>query len=102
MVETATPAPLPAAPTPRGFEGVFNVLDGIGGSVDRIGGIVETVADGAEDVARGKAAISNQRLDRDERELGIALRLAGFERGDNKLTILAVAAAAVALIVIMN
>lgn len=96
---TATPGP---APTARGFEGVWNFLDGIGGTVDRVGGIVETVADGAEDVARGKAAIINQRQDKQERALGMALRLQGFERGDNKFTILAVAAAAVAVIVLMN
>lgn len=87
---------------PKGFEKVWNFADGVGGLVERVGGVVDLVADGAEDVARGKAAISNQRLDKQERELGLALRLKGFERGDNKLTIVAVAAAAVALIVLMK
>lgn len=87
---------------PKGFEKVWAVFDGIGGAAERVGGIVDVVADGAEDVARGKAAIAKQRLDKQERELGLALRLAGFERGDNKLTILAVAAAAVAVIVLMR
>lgn len=87
---------------PKGFEKVWGFIDGVGGAAERVGGIVDVVADGAENVARGKAAIANQRLDKQERELGLALRLAGFERGDNKLTILAVAAAAVAVIVLMR
>lgn len=87
---------------PKGFEGVFNTIDGVGGVANRLAGIVDTAANGAEDIARGKAAISNQRYDAQERELGLALRLAGFNRGDNKLTIVAVAAAAVALILMMK
>lgn len=90
------------AKAPEGFAKVFGFLDGVGGAAQRVGGIVDIVADGAEDVARGRAAVQNQRLDTQERELGMALRLQGFERGDNKLTILAVAAAAVALIVLMK
>lgn len=100
MADTATPA---AAPTGTGVWAQVNgFLDGAGGAASRLGGIVNTVADGAEDVARGRRAVHEERLDVQERELGMALRLAGFNRGDNKLTILAVAAAAVAVIVLMR
>jgi hypothetical protein len=99
MAETATAAP---AATPNGWAGVWGFLDGAGGAVSRLGGIVNTVSDGAEDIARGRRAIHEEQQDRQERELGLALRLAGFERGDNKLTIFAVAAAAVAVIVLMR
>lgn len=92
----------PAKAPTSGFASVWGFLDGVGGAAQRVGGIVDVVADGAEDVARGRAAVQNQRLDTQERELGLALRLQGFERGDNKLTILAVTAAAVALIVLMK
>lgn len=97
-----TPAPI-SAPAGSGVWGTVNgFLDGAGGAATRLGGIVNTVADGAEDVARGRRAIHEERLDVQERELGMALRLAGFNRGDNKLTIFAVAAAAVAVIVLMR
>ena len=85
-----------------GWAKVNGFLDGLGGAVDAVGGIVDTVADGAEDVARGKAAISNQNLDKKQRELDLALQLQGFKRGDNRLMIGAFAAAAVALILLMR
>lgn len=83
-----------------GWDKVNGFLDGLGGAVGAVGGIVDTGADIAEDVARGKAAISNQNLDKQSREIDLALRMQGFQRGDNKLVILAVAAAAVALIML--
>jgi hypothetical protein len=91
-----------AAATPSGWAGVWGFLDGVGGAADRLGGIVNTVADGAEDVARGRAAIHEEQQNRQQRDLDMALQLAGFERGDNKLMILAVAVAAVAVIVLMR
>lgn len=72
-----------ASDTPSGWGGVFGFLDGVGGVADRLGGIVDTGADAAEDIARGKAAIADQQLDKDQRELDMALQLAGFDRGDN-------------------
>lgn len=97
MAETTT-----TAPAQSGWGRVNGFLDGLSGATDRIGGIVDTVADGAEDVARGRAAISEQRLDREQRELDMALQLRGFNRGDNRLMIFAVAAGAVALVMLMR
>lgn len=88
------------ADTPNGWGGVWGFFDGLGGTVDRLGGIVNTVADGAEDVARGRAAIADQQADERERELDLALTLAGFERKDNQLQMWVIGAAAVALVVI--
>lgn len=89
------------APTPQ-FGKVWGFLDGVGGAAQRIGGVVDLVADGAEDVARGRGALDTQRADAADRELSTALRLAAFERGDNKLQIIAIAAAAVAVIMLIK
>lgn len=95
------PAPAPA-PAPAGFRGAFDFFDGVAGIAGRVGGIVDTAANAAEDVARGKSAIANQRQDKRDRQLTTALRLKSFDRGDNKIQIFAVAAAAVAVIVLMR
>lgn len=94
--ETTAPA---SAPGP-GWEKVFGFIDGVGGVADRVAGIVDTTADAAEDVARGRAAISQQAQARQQADLDMALQLQGFERGDNRLMIFAVGAAAVAVIVL--
>lgn len=98
--EAAAPAAPVQAPG-AGWAKVWGFLDGAGGAVDRIGGIVDTVADGAEDVARGRRAIHEEQQDRQQRELDMALQLSGFERGDNRLMIVAFGAAAVALIFLL-
>lgn len=90
----------PAAAPATGFEKVLGTINGLNQVASGIGGIVDTTANAAEDIARGKAAMSNQRLDKEDRELSIALRAQAFERGDNKLIIMAVAASAVALILL--
>lgn len=90
----------PAAPNET-WGKVWGFFDGLGGVADRVGGIVDTVADGAEDVARGRAAIHEEQQNRQQRDIDMALQLAGFERGDNRLMIVAVGAAAVALIFLL-
>lgn len=89
-----------ASAVPSGWTGVWGFMDGLGGAVDRLGGIVNTVADGAEDVARGRDAIAAQRDADAQRDLDLALQLAGFDRGDNETQMWVIGAAAVALIVI--
>lgn len=87
--------------TPSGWSGVWGFLDGLGGAADRVGGIVNTVADGAEDIARGRGAIADQRLDVQQRELSMALELAGFQRGDNVQLYWAGAAVAAAVVFLL-
>lgn len=87
---------------PKGFAEVWGALDGLGGAAARVGGIVDIAADAREDIARGRAAVATQRADEADRALSTMLRLQAFERGDNKLVIGAVAAAAVALILLIK
>lgn len=105
MAETTTNSDeytFPTTAPTSGFAKVWGTLDGIGGAAQRVGGIVDIFADGQEDIARGRGAIATQRADQADRDLSTALRLAAFERGDNKLTILAVAAASVAVIMLLR
>ncbi|WP_444431219.1 hypothetical protein ACTTAM_20180 (plasmid) [Rhodobacter capsulatus] len=77
------------------------MLDGIGGAAERVGGIAD-LRPMAPKTWRRAGRGAEPAADTQERELGMALRLEGFERGDNKLQIVAVAAAAVALILLMK
>lgn len=95
--ETQSTAPAPVQP---GFEKVVGALNGLNQVAGGVAGLIDTGANAAEDIARGKAAVANQRLDVADREMSLALRMQQFQRGDNKLVILAVAASAVALIML--
>lgn len=91
-----------ATARPTGWAAVNGWLGGLADATETVGGIVDTVADGAEDIARGKAAISNQMLDKQQREQDMALQLAGFARGDNVQLYYVIGAAAVAVILLMK
>lgn len=82
----------------QSLDQVTGVLDAIGRGVESVGGIVSTGADIAEDVARGRNAIHEEQRQQEAHDLQIWLSRKGFERGDNKLTIAAYAAVAVAVV----
>lgn len=85
-----------------GFQKVLGFLDGVGQVADGVAGIVDTGADMAESVARGRGAISEEQRADEAFDLDQYLSLEEFKRGDNRLKIIAFAAAAVAVIVLFK
>lgn len=91
-----------ATPAPAGWAGVWGFVDGLGGAADRLGGIIDTAADAAEDVARGRGAIADQQQTKQSRDIDMMLQMRAFRRGDNRVQMLVIAAAAVALVLILK
>jgi hypothetical protein len=82
------------------LDGVLGFFDGVSSLANSVGRTVGTVADTRAAWAGGQAAVDDTILSREEREQGILLTAAGFERGDNVQMYYVVGAVALALVVL--
>ncbi len=85
-----------------GLDRVTGFFDGLGRVADSVGGIVDTGADIAEDIARGRLALHEEQRLQEQHDLDLFLRREGFQRGDNRLQIIAFTVAGLALVLILT